>query len=338
MQKKETPPLPPNVRLTTLLNAEWLSSAIAAVAYHNLASLIGDGEKTAKELAEQVGLQEEWVYRVLRFLSTSDIFEERPGHTFVNTELSDCLREEASDSLRASAMLHGIERMKREWAALPKTMSTGKPAVEMLYGEPLYEYFNKHPEEQTLFNQAVGNFSRIADNAITQAYADFVSVKRLVDVGGGLGALLATILAKYSHIHGVLFEIPALIELVAKSGENPFELVSGDFFREVPPADAFILKQVLHNWQDEQCIEILSKCVTSASGPGARVLVCEYIITENKYSNILACGLDVLMGLEQNGKERTKEEFQELFSKSGLRLARVLPTHSPLFILEGFVV
>lgn len=338
MQPTEMLPLPPNVRLLDMLNAEWRSSAIAAVAHHNLASLIGDGEKTTRELAEQAGLQEEWVYRVLCFLSASDIFEERPGRVFVNTELSDCLRKEAPGSLRALAILHGTERMKREWAALPETMSTGEPAVEMIYGEPLYEYFNKHPEEQAIFNQALGNFSSIADSAIAQAYEDFVSVKRLVDVGGGPGTLLATILAKYPHIQGVLFECPAVIELAVKSGENRFELVSGDFFREVPPGDAFILKQVLHNWRDEQCIEILSKCATSASGQGARVLVCEYMITENKHSNILACGLDLLMGLEQNGKERTREEFQELFEKSGLCLAQVLPTRSPLFILEGFVV
>ena len=338
MQQKDSLHLTPSLRLLAMLNAEWRSSAIAAVAYYNLASLIGDEGKTTKELAELAGLQEEWVYRVLRFLSSSDIFEEHPGRVFVNTELSDCLREEAPDSLRALAMLHGTERMKREWAALPKTMSTGKSAIKMLYGQPLYEYFNKHSEEQAIFNQALGNFSSIADSAIAQAYEDFVSVKRLVDVGGGPGTLLATILAKYPHIQGVLFECPAVIELAAKSGENRFELVSGDFFRDVPPADAFILKQVLHNWPDEQCIEILSKCATSASGQRARVLVCEYMITENKYSNILACGLDLLMGLEQNGQERTKEEFQELFEKSGLCLARVLPTRSPLFILEGFIV
>jgi len=337
MSQKGIPPLPPNVRILEMLEEEWRSAAMQAVAYYNLASLIGDGEKTTKELAEQTGLKEEWVYRVLRFLSASNIFEERPGHVFVNTELSNCLREEVPDSLRSIAMLHGTERSRLEWTALPKTMRTGKSAVEMLYDEPLYEYLNKHPEEQAIFNQAMGNFSRISDNAIAQAYEDFASVKRLVDVGGGPGTLLATILLKYPHIQGVLFEIPAIIELVAKSGENRFELASGDFFREVPVADAFILKQVLHNWQDEQCIEILSKCAASASGQGSRVLVCEYIITENKHNNILACGLDLLMGLEQNGKERTREEFQEIFEKSGLRLARVLPTRSPVFILEGFV-
>ena len=184
----------------------------------------------------------------------------------------------------------------------------------------------------------MGSFSRIADNAIAQAYEDFVSIKRLVDIGGGSGTLLAAILVKYSHIQGVLFELPTVIEHVAKIGENRFDLVSGDFLREVPPADAFILKQVLHNWSSEQCIKILSQCVASASSQGARVLVCEYMITENKYNNTLACGLDLLMGLEQNGKERTREEYQELFEKSGLRLARVLPTRSPLFILEGFIV
>src|SRR5690242_16743796 len=232
MQQKEMQPLPPNVRLLDMLSKEWWSSAIAAVAYHNLASLIGDGEKTTKELAEQAGLQEEWVYRVLRLLSTSDIFEERPGRTFVNTELSDCLREETQDSLRAVALLYGTELMKREWATLPKTMSTGKSAIEMLDGESVYEYFNKYLEEQAVFNQAMGNLSRIVDNAIVQAYEDFTSVKRLVDIGGGPGTLLATVLTKYPHIQGVLFDRPAVIELAAKSSANRFELASGDFFRE----------------------------------------------------------------------------------------------------------
>jgi len=238
------------------------------------------------------------------------------------------------------AMLMGTERMKRQWATLPKTMSTGKPAVEILYGEPMYEYFNKHSEEQAIFNQAMANFSRITDNAILQAYEDFASVKRLVDVGGGPGTLLAMILAKYSHIQGVLFDRPVVIELAAKkSGENRFELVRGDFFKEVPRADAFLIKQVLHNWPDEHCIEILSKCVASATSQGARVLVCDYMITENKYGiGTFTRGLDLLIGLELHGKERTTEEFQALFEKSGLHLARVIPTRSPLFILEGLVV
>jgi hypothetical protein len=339
MSQTATPHLPANVRLLDILSEQWRCSAIEAVAYHNLASLIGDGEKTTKELAEEAGLKEEWVYRVLRFLSASDIFAERPGRIFRNTELSNCLREEVQDSLRAMAMLTGTERLKRIWADLSNTMRTGKPAMEVLYSEHVHEYFSKHPEEQALFSRGIGSFSRVVDNDIVQAYADFGSVKRLVDVGGGSGTLLATILTAYSHIQGVLFECPEVIELAAKSGETRFEFVSGDFFREVSTADTFILKQILHTWPDEQCIEILSKCVASGTGQGTRVLVCEQIITENKNGmGAFVRGLDLLMGLQSNGRERTREEFQELFAKSGLHLARVIPTSSPFFILEGLVV
>lgn len=328
--------LPPHVRLLDMLNLEWRSIAIEAVAYHNLATIIGDETKTAKEIAAKAEIQEDWAFRVLRFLSSFGIFKECAPRTFCNTKLSACLCDDVPNSMRAMAMLMGSERIQRIWEGLKETMRTGVSVSEAVYGQGTYEYLSEHPEMQKIFNLAMANFSVVVNSAIASAY-DFSGIKRLVDVGGGPGTLLVAILEKFSHLHGILFERPEVIKLATVGGKN-IELVSGDFFKEVPSADGYILKEVLHNWPDHECIKILSNCVQASSSQGT-ILVCEQMITENKQgAGSFVRGLDLWMGLEHSGKERTEEEFRALFEKSGLYLARVLPTQSPHFILEGRLI
>jgi hypothetical protein len=331
----------PAQRILEDLNSMWKSYALQAAAKFNFATLIGDSSATTSALALQTGAQEGWVYRLLRFLAASGIFAETvPGsRTFTNTEASDCLRE--NGPMYAMARMMGSDRYRQEWRLLEESMRTGTSAIELLSGGGLYTYFVEHPEEEAIFDAALANFSRVVDAAIATTY-DFSHIKRLVDVGGGRGSLLIAICQHYPDLQGVLFERPSVLAGIKAVGiqgssNHSIELVAGDFFTHVPEgADAYLLKEVLHNWDDVHCIEILKLC-SRAMRPGAVVLVCEQVVSPDNNQGVFSKGLDLLMGLEQQGGERTLEEFKSLYEAAGLRLVRSLQTRSPHWILEGVI-
>lgn len=317
----------------------WLSYAIQAAAHYNLATLIGDSRQTIAALAQATGTQEDWLYRVLRFLASQRIFAEVAPETFENTELSTCLRDAVPGSMRAMAMMMGSEHFRLIWSQLEACMRAGTSASELLFGSDIYTYFETHQEEGIWFEAALMNFSNMVSQALVSHY-DFSRVQRLVDVGGGYGGLLEKILAHYPHVQGVLFEHPSLIEQVehgyaTQAKRVPFELVGGDFFVAVPAgADAYVLSQVLHNWSDERCLTILQQC-RQAMHPSGVVLVCEQIVPPETDQGAFTKGLDLLMALQQQGRERSRAEFQRLFEAAGLSLTRIIPTGSPQWILEA---
>ena len=335
-------PTPQQVLLNEL-KGMWKSYAIQAAAHYNFATLIGEDSKTTAELAQATGTQEQWVHRVLRLLAALGIFCEVAPRTFANTELSACLRDGVPGSLRAMARMMGCERYRLEWGLLEESMRTGTSAIELLHGKDLYEYLDEHPQERDIFDQALSGFSAIVDEAIARTY-DFSSAKKLIDLGGGRGSLLAAIHTHYPHVQCTLFERSFVIENLHRAGgvvrldgslDKSIDLVVGDFFEGVPGgADVYLLKEVLHNWSDEQCIIVLKHC-RHAMRPDAVILVCEQVISPANNEVDFAKGLDLLMGLEQQGCERTEEEFRALYEAAGFRLARAIPTPSPHWILEG---
>jgi hypothetical protein len=309
------------------INLLWFVATLHAVAEYNFASLLGDGEMTTHQLAECSGTLENWVFRTLRFLSTHDYFQQvdAASRTFRNTERSHCLRDDHPKSMRA--MARGIldRRSLHQWSYLPETMRTGRPAAELALGMSTYQYFDLHPGARALFDQMLKNFETTIDTAIVQSF-DFGAYERVVDVGGGKGSLLAQIVERY-QVRGTLFELERVIaQLEGKL--LPFDLVIGDFFHQIPTGDLFILKQVLHNWHDEQCIAILGSC--RRANPSAAVLVSEQVIG---CGHNFAEALDILMGIEQNGCERTQQEYETLFTQAGYRLSQVIPTPSAVTLL-----
>lgn len=337
-----TSPLSPQHLLLDDLNAQWKSFALQAAAQFNFATLIGTKSKTTAELAGETGTQERWVYRVLRFLAAYDIFVEDDNKMFRNTERSWYLCDGVQGSLRPMALMMGSKRVRREWNALEDTMKSGVPAVELLYGKGLYAYLDEHPEENTLFDEALASFSTLVDEALATAY-DFSAMTSLVDVGGGRGSLLLEILARSPTLHGILFERPSVltnIEVLKQTTQKyeeweRMELVAGDFFRDLPAgADGYILKEVLHNWDDAHCRAILASC-RRAMRPDSVLLLCEQVISPQNKTGAFAKGLDLWMGIEQQGGERTHEEFRLLCESAGFRLTHIYTTHSPHWILEG---
>jgi SAM-dependent methyltransferase len=322
------------------LNGWWLSYALQAAAKYNIATLIGDQCKTTAELAKATGTREYWMYQLLSFLAAQGIFAESAPATFENTEISTCLRDDIPHSMRPLALMHGSERLRRSWGALEECMRTGKNATELLYGMDLYTYLDAHPEEGEICDAAMSSVSNLVDEAIASCY-DFSHVGRIVDVGGGRGSLLTTLLKRYPAMKGILFDRASVIDRVRamnkeKGGDNPpYELVAGSFFENVPPdADAYVLKDVLHNWNDEQCQIILQNC-SRAMRPSGIILVCERLNVPNSNQGAYARGVSLLMSLQNPGRERTQEEFRALFERVGLSLSRTIPIHLSVWVLEA---
>jgi hypothetical protein len=330
---------PPQQIMLDQLNGMWLSYAVQAAAYYNLATLVGDGSKTTKELAQQTGTHDGWIYRLLRYLAANGVFAETEPRTFVNTDLSSSLRSDRDGSMYAMARMMGSDRLRRTWGLLESSIKTGVPAVEQLFGMKLYEYFQGHAEEEAIFDGAMKSFSTVVNRAIAMSY-DFSRFQRVMDVGGGNGSLILTIQAQHPGIQGLLFERPTVVKRIQDEakGPLPFEVIAGDFFEGIPEgADVYLMKEVLHNWADDQCRTILQNC-RNVMSPSSRIVLGEQLIIPENNKGAFAKGLDLLMGLEQQGRERTREEFSSLMESAGLRLTNVIPTRSPQWILEGIAV
>lgn len=326
-------PRPERLQILQALDSMWLPYAIQAAAYFDFATAIGNGEKTTEELAAITDAKEGWVYRVLRFLAAHDIFEETGHRAFSNTPVSNFLRQDQADSAYWVARMMGSDRYRKTWGTLEKSMRTGQPAVNILYNQSLYEYLTEHPDEGQIFDNAMGNLSMMGIPSIIHS-VDFSRFHTVIDVGGGNGTLLLKILEQYPSLHGVLFERPKVIEQAKSRGvDATLELVVGDFTREIPPAgDAYIFKEVFHNLDDGLCLSILTRCKQTMP-PHAVILVCEQVIN-NSTLGALTKGLDILMGLEQRGHERTEEEFRSLFQSAGFEV-KIIPTYPPQWIFEA---
>ncbi|MGH2478346.1 MAG: methyltransferase [Ktedonobacteraceae bacterium] len=228
------------------------------------------------------------------------------------------------------------------WGQIEECMRTGKNAIQLLYGIDIYTYFDTHHEEEIIFNAAMVNLSRIVNRSIL-AYYDFSHVHRLVDLGGGNGSLIEMILSHYPMVSGELFDRSSVITQVKAANEKrdlgslSYKMVSGNFFDSVPPgADAYLLKYVLHNWNDEQCCCILRNCCRGMHS-STTLLICEQLVVSDKRETDSAKEIRLLMALQHEGHVRTQEEFSALFAASGLRLVRVIPTDSPIWILEAML-
>lgn len=328
MEHKSSSYTPQTMQVMEDIHQLWFVFALKAAVDFDFAGIIGDGEKTTQELAELTGTQEDWVFRVLRALATRGYFEpvEREIRTFRNSNFSQVLREDHSPSLHATAQILLGERAIDQWRALPKTMKTGTPASEIVLGMPTYLYFEQNPEERRVFTQAMFNTAPLMNKAIVEAF-NFSAYHHIVDAGGADGSLLQEILQRYPGLSGTLFELPEAAKQLAQTS-HAFNVVEGDFFKELPAADLYLFKHILHNWSDQECRDILQSCFRA--NQHAAVLVCQQVIGIGKN---LAEWADLLMGIEQNGRERTLQEYTALFEEAGYHVSKVIPTRSSRTLL-----
>lgn len=333
-----TQELPPPMQLMQMLFGLTTSRAIGVAAELCIADRLKDGPKSAEELARQTDVHAHSLYRVLRACASVGVFSEDNEKRFSLTPLAEPLLSDAPGSLRAFAVMFTTNWQFQTWAELPYSVKTGKPAFDKVFGMPMFEYFWKNQKAGKEFNEAMTSNSAFAGEAVLNSY-DFSGASKVVDVGGGHGILLASILKKCPHLKGILFEAPAIAE-EAKSLKDTYgvagscEIISGDFTTSVPAGgDIYILKHIIHDWNNEQCISILANC-RKAMATGSKVLVVEMVLPEGN-EPFIGKLLDLEMLLFLPGCERTEAEYRTLFDKAGLELSSVIPTPSPFSIMEG---
>ena len=328
----------PSAFLTQILIGSLATQAVYVAATLGIADLLVDGPKSVAELASARNADAPSLYRVLRALASLGIFVEQENRVFALTPTAEPLRSDVPNSLRDVAMFWGADWHWQVWGKSLYSVRTGKSAWSQVHGEEVFSYFENNPEAGRIFNRAMSSFSGLATEAVLNAY-DFSGIETLVDVGGGEGRILSGILEAYPKLRGVLFDLPYVIddarERVAETRINDrVEFVPGDFFAAVPEgADAYIVKGIIHDWNDERAVTIL-KNIRHAMKRGGRVLLVEVIIAEGNNQNFGKL-IDLEMLVSAGGKERTGNEYNELFARAGLKLNRIVTTESPYSIIEA---
>ena len=329
--------MPPERALHLLLAGMGTARALQVAAQLRVADQLKDGPKDISDLAAATGTHALSLHRLLRALASLGVFAEVQDGIFTHTPLSRLLQTDVPGSLHSIAMLQGEPSQWAAWGDLEFSVRTGLPAFDHVHGEDFWTYLATHPATARIFNEAMVAFTAMAVPAIL-AY-DFTPISTLVDVGGGYGALLIKILTANTHLRGILIDHPAVVEeaqkRITEAGLAPrCELVSGDFFENMPAgADAYLLKQILHTWDDRRSTEILQKC-RQAMSPTGKVLVLEQVrLPGRAVPTTLLQDLQMLVVF--SGHERTEQEFGALFAAAGLRLSRIITSPTPYSIVEA---
>jgi hypothetical protein len=334
---KEMPNTSSTQQLDEMIRGYWIAQAIYAAAKFSIADLLVTGPQTVDELARATSTNADALYRLLRALASVGIFAEQAGRRFQLTERAQGLRSDVPGSKRALALMSGDEQF-RAWAEVAYSIETGKTAFEKVFGEPIFDYLGKHPEKARIFDAAMVGIHGRESAAIASSY-DFSGVKVVADIGGGNGSQLMAILRQHPHLRGILFDLPHVIErarerLAAEGLLERCQLIAGSFFESVPTgADAYFMRHIIHDWDEEKCLTILRNC-HRGMGAGSKLLVVESVIPPGN-EPFGGKFLDLVMLLIPGGKERTEAEYRELFQKGGFELARVIPTESEVSILEA---
>jgi hypothetical protein len=328
---RRMPDLP---RLRQVITGFQSSAAVHVAAQLGLSDLLVDGPRTVGDLADATATDEDTLGRLLHALSTIGMYDERPDGTYANTDLGEGLRSDVPGSLRPLARTVGAPPHWAAWAHLGHSVRTGENAFEALHGLDVWTHRLHHPEENDIFNANMASLTSVVAAAVAAAY-DFRDVTRVVDVGGGQGILLAAVLDRYPHLTGTVFDLPQAVA----SGPPRAELaprwsaVSGSFFEEVPEADAYLVKSILHDWPDDRCVDILRTLRRGLRDQGV-VLLVEMVLGRPGHERAAAFS-DLNMLVMPGGRERTETEFAALFAAAGLELTRVVETDSPMAVVEG---
>ena len=344
MPQSETPQpnqaMPPQLAILQMASGYWVSQSIYVAAKLGIADLLKDSPKSCDDLATATGTNAPSLYRLLRALASLGVFAETELNQFTLTPLAACLQSDVPNSFRAFVILLGEEHY-RAWGDLLHGVQTGGSPFENVYGMNLFDYLAQNPSAK-IFDESMTNASAIESATIAASY-DFSSIQTLVDIAGGEGLLIASILKSNPTLKGVLFDRPHVIErakrfLEAEGVLERCQLAAGSFFESVPEGgDAYILKHIILDWDDERAIAILKQChkVMPANG---KILVAEQVIPPGN-EPFMGKLLDLTMlVITPGGRERTEAEYRALFEKAGFKLTRIVPTQDEISIIEGIRV
>jgi hypothetical protein len=319
-----------------MFGGSWITQGIWVAAELGIADLLADGPQTAEELARKTNTHSDALYRVLRALASVGIFTQDEAFRFSTTPLADLLRSDTPGSQRAIAIMTGAE-LHEAWGELLHSVRTGEPGFQKRFGVPFFQYMTEHPERHGIYDAAMTGVHGSETEPMLDAY-DFSTFRTVVDIGGGNGLVLAAILNRHPGIHGILFDLPAVVDrarsIISGSGlSSRCRIEGGDFFSSVPAgADAYVMRHIIHDWEDREAIAILRQCQEAMDSDG-KILVVETVIPRLD-EPCFGKWLDIMMLLVA-GRERTEEEYGRLFSAAGLKLSRVVKTTLEVSIIEG---
>ncbi len=332
LQKVTRAMVPANVALLETAQGAWVTQALYVAAKLGIADELAHGPKTADEVAATVGAHPDSVFRLMRML-TGSVLSARTDGRFELTAMGQALRADTPDSMRSMVLFIGSSEHWAVWGELLHAVQTGRPATEKLYGKPYFDHLNESPEHAAIFNDAMTTVSAVANQMVIPAY-DFSGFKLIADVGGGHGRLLSAILQSAPTARGLLFDLPSVVagagpvlDAAGVSGRCAVE--GGSFMDSVPDgADAYVLKSIIHDWDDAMAEKILRN-VRTAIAPNGRLLLLEVVLPDLATAHSGAI-LDMEMLVTAGGRERTRAEFANLLARCGFRLTRVVDTATPM--------
>jgi hypothetical protein len=326
-------------RMMQLTTGMVFTAALQPIARLKIADMLSDGPLPVAQLAAETATNEDALYRVLRLLASVGVFTELPGKVFAITPMSQLMRSGVSGSIRDLIVWISNPFHFEVHAELGHSLKTGHPAVEKVYGQTAFEAIFSRPEVASDFNLAMTCFSRRIAPALLEAY-DFSAISTLMDVAGGHGAVLCEILARYPKMKGILFDIRSVIEeatghICALKMDQRCQTIKGDFFDAIPAgADAYYMQHILHDWKDDRCLKILANCRRALEGrENGRLLIVDSVVPETSDPHP-SKWLDIEMLLMPGGRERTRPEWEALFTKAGFEIARIVPWKAAESLIE----
>jgi hypothetical protein len=315
-----------------------VAQALYAVAELCIADHLSAGPRSAAALAAATGTDTSSLYRLLRMLTGLGLFTQNTAGEFATTPLGATLRSDDAGCARAMVRMLTGPTVARATNELLHAVKTGTTAFDKALGQPVFDYFGEHPEEAAVFNDAMIGFHGSEPAAVAAGY-DFSDVGTLVDVGGGTGNLLMTILEAYPTVRGVLYDMPHVIaharQAIDRRGLTArCDVKEGSFFDSIPAGgDAYLMSHIIHDWDEPKALAILDNCRRAMNGHG-RLLLVEMVIPAGDEMHPAKL-LDVTMLIATGGRERTADEYRELYRTAGFELARIVPTASPVSVVEG---
>lgn len=325
--------------LFQMVIGKWISQALGTIVEIGVPDQLATGARQCSDIARKAGVSEDGLYRLLRALAAVGLFAESGDRQFRLTGMGQLLQSNHPESLAGYARFTAHDITWRPWGQLNYSVKTGMPAFDHVFNASIFEHFSRNPEVAAVFDDAMTSISVREARATCDAY-DFKGVATLMDVAGGHGLLLATVLRRHKKMRGVLFDLPhaaagAAATFTRAGITGRVRIESGDFFKELPTgADAIIMKHIIHDWDDDSATRILQAC-HRALGRRGKVLIVDPVVPLGNtphYGKLL--DLEMLV-LTPRGRERTKAEFAKLLRGAGFRLSRVIATESPLSIVEA---
>ena len=332
--------LPSHVQLIQMGTGYWVSRVVYMAAELNLGDLLAGGPKSAADLAGATGTHERSLHRLMRTLAGFGVLAHAGDGRFALTPLGEALKSDAPGSARSTLLAFGGSWMWDAFREFGHSVRTGDTAMAKAHGMDLFDFLGRHPDQAALFSEAMVGFHGGEPPTVADAF-DFSRFDTIVDVGGATGNMLAHILTRHAQPRGVLFDRPHVVTeapaLIAARGlTDRISIDTGDFFEHVPEGgDAYILSHIIHDWTEAQCLTILGN-VRRAMRPDGRLLLVEFVLPEGgePHLGLLA---DMVMLSIPGGEERTAAEYGTLLAKAGFKVDRVVPTASPVSVVDASI-